>query len=126
MSAVSRTALALFFIIAGSAHFIAPRAYLSIVPSYLPWPAGLIALSGAAEILGGLGVFFRSTRRAAGWWLIVLLIAVFPANIYATSTGMTIAGHAVPAGMLWARLPFQLLLIGWVYWVGVRRIDKGE
>jgi uncharacterized membrane protein len=60
-------------------------------------------------ILGGLGVCFRSTRRAAGWWWIALLIAVFPANIHAISTGMNIGGHALPAWLLWARLPFQLL-----------------
>ena len=115
MLAVSRFALSLFFIVAGSAHFLAPAPYLAIVPSYLPWPATLVVLSGVAEILGGVGVCFHSTRRAAGWLLIVLLLAVFPANIHAISTGMVIAGHALPAWMLWARLPFQLLFILWVY-----------
>jgi uncharacterized membrane protein len=120
MSAVSRFALALFFIIAGTAHFITPAPYLAIVPSSIPWPTTTVALSGVAEILGGLGVFFRSTRRAAGWWLIVLLLVVFPANIHAISTGMIIGGHPLPAWMLWARLPFQLLFIAWVYRVCLR------
>ena len=121
MPVLSRFALALFFIIAGAAHFIAPASYLAIVPSYLPWPAALVALSGVAEILGGLGICFPSTRRLAGWCLIALLLAVFPANIHAISTGMIIAGHAPPAWMLWARLPFQLLFIAWVYRVCLRR-----
>jgi uncharacterized membrane protein len=121
MSAVSRVALALFFIIAGSSHLIAPAPYLAIVPSYVPWPAAMVVLSGIAEILGGLGVIFRSTRRAAGWWLIALLIAVVPANIHAISTGMNMGGHALPAWVLWARLPFQLLFIAWVYRVCLRR-----
>jgi uncharacterized membrane protein len=120
MSAVSRGALALFFIVAGIAHFITPAPYLAIVPYYFPWPAALVALSGAAEILGGLGVCFRSTRRAAGWWLIALLIAVFPANIHAISTGMNIGEHPLPAWLLWARLPFQLLFMIWVYTVCLR------
>ncbi len=115
MSAFSRIALALFFIIAGTAHFIAPAPYLAIVPPFLPWPATLVGLSGIAEILGGLGIVFRFTRRAAGWWLIALLVAVFPANIYAISTGMIMGGHPLPAWVLWARLPFQLLFIAWVY-----------
>jgi uncharacterized membrane protein len=48
-------------------------------------------------------------------WLIALLIALFPANVYAISTGMEIGGYAVPVWMLWARLPLQLLLIAWVW-----------
>ncbi|MEY2520028.1 MAG: hypothetical protein QOF24_1787 [Verrucomicrobiota bacterium] len=115
MPAVSRFALALFFIIAGTTHFIAPAPYLAIIPSYLPWPAALVALSGVAEILGGIGVCFRPTRVMAGWCLIALLVAVFPANIHAISTGMVMGGHALPTWLLWARLPFQLLFILWVY-----------
>jgi len=124
MSGVSRVALALFFIVAGTAHFISPAPYLAIVPYYFPWPAAMVALSGVAEILGGLGVCFRSTRRAAGWWLIALLITVFPANIHALSTRMVIGGHALPAWLLWARLPFQLLFIAWVYRVCLRPNDR--
>ena len=75
----------------------------------------MVAISGAAEILGGLGVCCRATRVAAGWCLIALLVAVFPANIHAISTGMVIGGFVLPAWMLWARLPFQLLFIVWVY-----------
>ena len=115
MSVLSRLALALFFVFAGVAHFIAPTPYLAIMPPYIPWPTEMVALSGIAEIMGGLGVLFRSTRRAAGAWLIALLIAVFPANVHAISTGMDLGGHAVPVWMLWARLPLQLLLIIWVW-----------
>jgi uncharacterized membrane protein len=114
MSSLSRLALALFFIVAGVSHFITPTPYLAIMPPYIPWPAEMVALSGIAEILGGLCILFRSTRRPAGWWLIVLLIAIFPANVQAISTGMIIAGNAVPVWMLWGRLPFQLLLMIWV------------
>ncbi|MDP9098574.1 MAG: hypothetical protein M3N48_06210 [Verrucomicrobiota bacterium] len=115
MSSFSRLALALFFVLAGIAHFIAPGPYLAIMPPSIPWPAAMIAVSGAAEILGGFGVCFRSTRRAAGWWLIALLIAIFPANVYAISIGMVIGDNAVPSWMLWARLPLQLVLIAWVW-----------
>jgi uncharacterized membrane protein len=115
MSALSRALLGLFFVVAGIAHFIMPTPYLAIMPPYIPWPAGMVALTGIAEILGGLGVLFRSTRRAAGAWLIALLIAVFPANVYAITTDMEIGGYAVPVWMLWARLPLQLLLIAWVW-----------
>lgn len=121
MSALSRLALALFFILAGSAHFITPTPYLAIIPPYVPWPAALLALSGAVEIMGGLGICFRSTRRVAGWCLFALLIALFPANLQAISTGMVLGGHVVPEWMLWARLPLQLLLIIWVWRVCLGR-----
>jgi uncharacterized membrane protein len=115
MSALSRLALALFFVLAGIAHFVTPTPYLAIIPPSIPWPATVVALSGIAGIIGGLGILFRSTRRAAGVWLIALLIAVFPANVYAITTGVEIGGYVVPVWMLWARLPLQLLLIAWVW-----------
>lgn len=121
MITLSRAALALFFIVAGIAHFATPAPYLAIMPPYVPWHAALIALCGAVEIMGGLGICFRSTRRVAGWCLVVLLIAVFPANLQAISTGMVLGGLVVPEWMLWARLPLQLLLIIWVWRVSLGR-----
>jgi uncharacterized membrane protein len=117
---VSRFALALFFIVAGTTHLIMPAPYLAIMPPYVPWPAAMVAISGVAEILGGLGVCFRPTRVVAGWGLIALLVAIFPANIQALSTGMVFAGHDLPTWMLWARLPFQPLFIVWIYRVCLR------
>ncbi|MEO6871750.1 MAG: DoxX family protein [Chthoniobacterales bacterium] len=111
----SRAGLALFFVVAGAMHFVAPAPYRAIMPPVLPWPAALVAVSGAAEILGGFGICFRRTRVVAGWGLIALLITVFPANIEAISTGMMIGSYSVPSWLLWARLPFQLLFVGWVY-----------
>jgi uncharacterized membrane protein len=119
--AFSRFALALFFIAAGATHLILPAPYLAIMPAYVPWPAAMVALSGLAEILGGLGVCLRTTRAAAGWCLIALLVAVFPANIYALSTGMVVREYSIPAWLLWARLPFQPLFVVWVYYVCLRR-----
>lgn len=112
---VSRFALALFFIITGLTHLIMPAPYVAIMPPYVPWPGAMVAISGVAEILGGLGVCFHATRAAAGWCLIALLLAVFPANIHAISTGMVIGEYSVPHWMLWARLPLQVLFIAWVY-----------
>ena len=117
MGRFSRLALAGFFVLAGTGHFLAPQSYLAITPHFVPWPKMLVALSGAAEILGGLGVCFGATRRAAGWGLLALLVAVFPANLQAISTGMVLAGHSVPTWLLWARLPFQFLFLAWVYQV---------
>jgi uncharacterized membrane protein len=75
----------------------------------------MVALSGLAEIFGALGVCLPTTRKAAGWFLIALLVIVFPANIQAISNGMVIGGYAIPVWALWARLPLQPLFILWVY-----------
>ena len=112
---ISRTVLGVIFILAGINHFRSPQAYLQIMPDYLPAHKELVALSGLAEIAGGLGVLFPQTQRAAGWSLIALLLAVFPANIYATKHGMELFGKTVPPWLLWVRLPLQGLLIWWVY-----------
>lgn len=94
---------------------MAPEPYVAILPPALPWPEALVYISGAAELAGALGILFRGTRRFAAAGLIALLVAVFPANIFAALHGMQISGWDVPEWLLWARLPLQAVLIAWVY-----------
>ena len=115
-----RWLLSLGFVAAGVYHFVAPRFYLTIMPPFLPWPLALIFISGIAEILGGLGVLMPPLRPLAGWGLIALLIAVFPANLYAAFHGV----GSTPAWILWARLPFQPVFIAWVYWTCLRPVSE--
>jgi uncharacterized membrane protein len=114
-----------FFIVAGIMHFVIPKTYERIVPSYLPAPRELVYASGAAEIAGGAGLMYEPTRRWAGWWLIATLIAIFPANLnMALNPGKY--ADSIPGGeaVLIARLPFQLVFIGWVR-SAMRRDDQG-
>ena len=106
--------LALLFIGAGVLHFLVPEIYLRIMPPYLLAPLLLVYASGAAEIVGGVGLLLSRTRQLAGWGLIVLLLAVLPANIYMLQTHG--AGSSVPLWALWLRLPLQLVLGAWVWW----------
>ncbi|HSI62467.1 MAG TPA: DoxX family membrane protein [Candidatus Saccharimonadia bacterium] len=112
--AAFRILLGLLFIAAGANHLLNPAFYLSFMPPWLPWPEAMNYISGAAEIAGGIGVFIPSLRSTAGWGLIALLIAVFPANIHIALHGMH--GVDIPTWVLWARLPFQIVFIAWVYW----------
>jgi uncharacterized membrane protein len=73
---------AVLFVIAGVAHFGWPGAYRSIVPPIFGDADSLVAISGVAEIAGGVGLVFPATRRFASLGLIALLIAVWPANWY--------------------------------------------
>jgi uncharacterized membrane protein len=119
LRSLSRGLLALLFLGAGVLHFVAPATYLRIMPPYLPEPLLLVYLSGAAEIAGGLGLLLPATRRVAGWGLLALLIAVFPANVYMLQTHGV--GLAVPQWALWLRLPLQVVLMAWVWWSARRQ-----
>jgi uncharacterized membrane protein len=114
--------LALFFVAAGCNHFRMPQPYLAMMPPWLPRPEWLNEASGAAEIIGGLAVLIPALRRAAGWGLIVLLVAVFPANVQVALHGWP--GYAIPAWILWARLPWQGLFMAWVGFACLSRSDK--
>lgn len=110
--------LTLFFIVAGVNHFVSSDTYLKIMPDYLPWPRALVYISGFFEALGGVGLAVPRLRRAAGWGLIALLVAVFPANV-----DMLIHADQFPSIPLWAlvaRLPMQAILIAWVWWAAVK------
>lgn len=109
---ISRYILAAFFVVAGANHFLNPAMYLSMMPPWLPAPELLNQVSGAAEIAGGIGILIPLTRRAAAIGLILLLLAVFPANLHVALNGWP--GTDIPRWVLFARLPFQLLFIAWV------------
>ena len=120
-----RLLLALFFILAGILHFVFPVQYASVMPSWLPWHAELVAISGVCEIAGGLGVLWRRTRSSAGIGLILLCIAVLPANVQMLINAMAEDKAGWMIALLWLRLPLQALLIWWI-WRVTCRADKTQ
>ena len=104
---IGRWLFALVFVSAGIVHLVAPHVYAPAMPPGLPAPRALILLSGLAEIAGGLGLVVSSpgVRRVAGWGLALLLVAVYPANVW-----MAVAGLG-PEWALWGRLPLQGALV---------------
>ncbi|GAB3576658.1 DoxX family protein [Spirosoma luteolum] len=112
MNKISLYGQALVYIAAGVNHFLRPKIYLALMPPYLPAHQQLVDLSGIAEIGLGLGLLFPLTRPWAAWGLILLLIAVFPANVH---MAMADTFARIPAWIRWGRLPIQGLLIAWAY-----------
>ena len=108
------------FIFAGSMHFVVPRSYLGIMPPWVPLPIEAVYLSGILEILGGLGLLLDRFRRAAGIGLVLLLVAVFPANIQMLANAAESGASTLYVTLLWLRLPLQPLLIVWVYRAAIR------
>ena len=123
MKKLSLIILILFYAAAGVNHFINPDFYLKIMPPWLPWHKELVLISGVAEVLCALLLLFPSTRRLGAWCTILLLIAVYPANVQ-----MLIDYYHQNNPMLWVaivRLPIQLLLIWWAYsFTGKRLLKK--
>lgn len=112
---LSRALLAALFVGAGALHFLSPNVYERIMPPYLPFPRGLVYLSGAGEILGGLGLFPKRTRPAAGVGLVLLLVAVWPANLQMLLDARATGKPPWHLALLLARLPLQLPLIAWAW-----------
>jgi len=110
--------LGLVFVLAGLNHFRSPRTYEAIMPPELPAHTELVLASGVAEIAGGLAVLHPRTRRAGGLWLIVTLVAVFPANLHMAVRADQYA--KIPEALLWARLPLQAAFIGWAWAAAAR------
>ncbi len=106
---------AVVFVLAGVLHFVRPAAYARIVPPFLRYRRALVYISGVAEVVGGLALLVPALRPWAGLWLVALLVAVFPANVY-MAVAPARAGFGVAPVWLWLRLPLQLVLIAAVWW----------
>lgn len=101
------------YVLAGFNHFLNPQTYIKIIPTWLPSPVMINYVSGLAEIVLGILLLFNSTRTLAAWGVIVLLIAIFPANIQ-----MSINFYNSHHPKFWwtiARLPLQVGLIAWAW-----------
>jgi uncharacterized membrane protein len=99
--------------IAGLLHFIAPKPYIKTVPRSIPYPKMMVYISGFFELLFGITLLFDSTRSYAAIGLILLLIAVFPANIYMAKRMKE--KQSKNRWIAYLRLPLQFVLIYWAY-----------
>lgn len=126
LRAALRWLLVAIMVTMGILHFVAEPIFTQIVPPQLPEPRLLVWISGVFEIALGLALIPEQTRRWAGYGLVALYVAVFPANIYMAVSHVPI--HGLPDGFsqpsplgLWLRLPFQIVLIAWALWVSRTR-----
>jgi len=109
--------MAAFYVVAGVMHFARPEFYLPMMPPYLPWHGPLVFLSGVAEVGLGVAVLIPALRPWAAWGIILLLVAVFPANIHIALNNVPVFGAAEGAGIWnWVRLPLQGVLALWAWW----------
>lgn len=120
--AAAAHALAIMLVMTASAHFVPSGVtvmpthddLVRMVPPAVPYPSAIVYLTGVLEILGALGLIIGRTRRAAAYCLAVLFVVLLPANIYAATANISLAGE--PASPLWQRVPEQILYIAAALW----------
>ena len=113
-------AVVIMFVFTGATHFTAMRHdYAAMLPGTLSGNVGLIYLTGALQIAGAVGLLISRTRRLAGICLVLLLVAMFPGNMYAAVNEVPFRGE--PPTPLWLRTPIQLFFIGMVLWTSVSK-----
>jgi uncharacterized membrane protein len=107
----------IFYVIVGIKHFIDPNFFLAIVPPYLPYHLELVYVSGLFEILFGIMILFPKYRYWGSVGLILLLIAVFPANIYLFQSVEAQKAIGATQEIATWRLPVQGIFILVAYWI---------
>ncbi|SDE07814.1 Uncharacterized membrane protein [Pricia antarctica] len=106
--------MAAMYIVAGVMHFIKPKAYLRIMPQYLPSHKFLVTLSGITEIVLGIGLCFSVTKDIAIYGIILMLSVFLLVHFYMLSGEKASAG--IPKWILILRIPLQFGLMYWAYW----------
>ena len=126
-AARARVGLTLFFLFTGLGHFIRTEEMARMVPPPIPYPVGIIYVTGVLELLGAVGVWVPRLKRLTGLCLILMLAGLLPANIYSALNRVDFGGHAAGPAYLLLRVPFQIFVICWTYfatgqrWLRTRR-----
>ena len=121
----ARLALAIMFLFTGLSHFSALKHdFAAMIPAPLPNGLWVIYLAGLFEVAGAVGLLIPRTRRLAGVCLVLLLVAMFPANVNAVLNGIPLGGNAPTP--LWVRAPMQLLYVGMVWWTSIGKDSEEE
>jgi uncharacterized membrane protein len=111
----ARVGLTLFFLFTGVGHFVRTEEMARMVPPPVPYRVELIYATGVLELLGAAGVWVPRLMRLTGLCLILMLIAILPANIYSALRRVDFGGHAAGPAYLLVRVPFQFFVIWWTY-----------
>ena len=105
--------MSLMYILAGIMHFIKPKAYLRIMPRYLPNHRLLVALSGISEIVLGIGLLSPKLKDPVIYGIIVMLAIFLTVHFYMLSGKKASTG--IPRWILLLRIPLQFGLMYWAY-----------
>ena len=117
-------ALAILYISVGITHFTNPDFFIPLVPPSLIYLKELVFISGIVEVMMGVMLFFKSSRKLGATITIILLLAVFPANIYLYLSDTPRNILDISKNQALFRLPFQVPLIIIAYWHSTEKTSK--
>ena len=107
--------LGLLFLFTASGHFIQTEPMAQMLPSWVPAREALVHLTGLLEIAIAMALFFRRSRLAGAWAAAIVLVAFFPANVYAALQHVPMGGHSWGPVYLLVRAPLQLFILWWIW-----------
>ena len=118
-----RIAMSLMLVFTAIGHFVYTKGMTMMIPKFMPLKATFVYLTGLFEILIAIGLLIPRFKYISGWALIVFLLLMLPANIYAAINHVnyqkgTFDGNGLH--YLWFRIPLQLLFIAWTYSYSIR------
>jgi len=118
-----KIALSVMLLFTSIGHFKFTNGMMKMLPEGMPAKKEMIWITGIIEMLAAIGIIVSSTARTTGMLLIIFFVLILPSNIYAAVRHLDYekadyTGSGVK--YLWFRVPFQLLLIGWVYFFIIR------
>lgn len=115
-----RISLSFMFVFTAVGHFLVPEEMAQMLPPFIPLRVEIIYLTGILEIAGAIGLLIPGLERLSSIGLILFLVGILPANIYSSLNSVAFGGSALGPAYLLIRVPFQLFLIGWAYYFGIK------
>jgi len=114
----ARIAMALMLVFTAIAHFAFTKGMAMMIPAFIPYKTSVVYVTGVFEVLLGISLLIPKLKYITGWALILFLLLILPANIYASIHQVnyqkgTFDGNGLT--YLWFRIPLQLLFIVWTY-----------
>jgi uncharacterized membrane protein len=108
--------LSLFFAFTALGHFVRAEEMSAMLPPAVPYRLAIVYVTGILELLGATTLWVPGLLRSTGKCLILMLVCFLPANIYSAIYRIDFGEHGAGPAYLLVRIPFQLFLIGWIYW----------
>ncbi len=121
LSLIGRIALAAMLLVTAVAHFTHTDLLVAMMPDAIPFKPEMVYFTGVCEFAGAIGLLWNRTSRLAAVMLVIFFIMILPANIAGSFKRVELGGMEYGPVYLWFRVPFQLFLIWWTWYFGIRK-----
>jgi uncharacterized membrane protein len=120
-SLIGRIALSAMLVVTGIAHFTNTDILVAMMPEAVPLKREMVYFTGVCELAAAVGLLWNKTSRLAAIMLVIFFVMILPANIAGSFKRVELGGMEYGPVYLWFRVPFQIFLIWWTWYFGIRR-----